>query len=259
MRFSPGSVRLVAGRTNALGQMEPANYFPVGTIDNTQTLVVNRIDDFLFASVSEDRAIDFAFLVEREGLLGKGGGSPAPAAPAAGAAPGTSAAAAAASALATVEPGVFIELNRMGQFDLSGATLSPASQYKVDKTVEVLRPIPEQRQEAPPPEQPPAPAPQAAPAVPLKDKLVGTWTGKATNGADLSLTFNADGSVAYTVGGNPGTGSWSSQGEVNPTTLNITRKLGENPEETTSIVFGGDDSIALTNAAGATTNLTRKK
>ena len=56
VRFSPSSVRLVAnGR----------NYFPIGTLDSSGTLVVNRPDDFLFASVAEgDPTVAFVFDVE---------------------------------------------------------------------------------------------------------------------------------------------------------------------------------------------------
>jgi hypothetical protein len=262
LRLSPGSVRLVAGgRANPAAELEPTNYFPVGTIDNGRTLVVNRIDDFLFVNASDDRAIDFAFIVDREGLVGKGAGSAAPAAPAAG---GAAKAGPASSAQMTVQPGVFFEMNRMGTYPLEEKQVAPPSQYKADPTVQVMRPIPEKPPEQPPqpeatPTPTPQPAPQAQPTTPLKDKLVGTWTGKASNGADLSLTFNGDGTVGYTVNGTPGNGTWSSQGEVNATTLNITRKLGESAEEATTVAFTGDDNIALTNAAGTTTNLTRKK
>ncbi|HEV7298644.1 MAG TPA: CvpA family protein [Tepidisphaeraceae bacterium] len=56
VRFSPGSVRLVAnGR----------NYFPIGTLDSSGTLIVNQPDDFLFASVAQsDATVAFVFEVE---------------------------------------------------------------------------------------------------------------------------------------------------------------------------------------------------
>lgn len=257
LRLSPGSVRLVAGRTNpATAEMEPANYFPVGTIDNARNLVVNRIDDFLFINTGEDRAIDFAFIVEREGLVGKSSGA-APPKPAAGA---TAPTAAAASVAMTVEPGVFFELNRMGTFQLEGAEVSPPSKYKEDKTVQVIRQIPEPQPQAVPQEAP-QPAPQAPPppTVPLRDKLVGTWTGMLGDKA-LEMTFNGDGSVAYTFGTDPpGAGKWTSQGEVNTTTLNITRQLGTGAEETTTVTFNGDDAITLNTPNKATVSLTRKK
>jgi hypothetical protein len=41
------------------------NYFPIGTLDSSGTLVVNRPDDFLFASVAEgDPTVAFVFDVE---------------------------------------------------------------------------------------------------------------------------------------------------------------------------------------------------
>jgi hypothetical protein len=248
MRFSPGSVRLVAGRRGPSGEMEPANYFPLGTIDGARQLVANRIDDFLIADVRQERAIDFAFLVDRDGLLAPGSASPA--------APGAATAPAEAGP-AKVKPGVFLEINRMAVLDLSGADVRSASAYAPKPEVEVKRVAPLVKPAAPPPVVEPV-APPPVPK-PLKEKLTGTWTGKAGNGADLSLTFNADGTVAFTVNGSPGTGSWSATGEANPTTLNIVRKLGGNPEEPTTVSFTSDDSITMTTAQGVATSLTRKK
>jgi len=161
-----------------------------------------------------------------------------------------------------VVPGVFIELNRMGTFQLADVQVSPPSQYKEDTSVAMWRPIPEKPPEVqqPQPAPPPAPAP-AQPGVPLRDKLVGTWTGMAGDPPQpLEMTFNGDGTVAFTFGtAAPGAGSWMSQGEVNPTTLNITRKLGAGTEETTTVTFNGDDAITLATPNKPTVSMTRKK
>jgi hypothetical protein len=83
-RFSPATVRLVAGGKN---------YFPVGTLDSAGVLVVNRPDDFLFADLNVgDANVAFVFELPAEQVVqGK-----------------------------TVADGVFFEAKRLARVDLSG-------------------------------------------------------------------------------------------------------------------------------------------
>lgn len=60
-RFSPASVRLVAGGVN---------HHPIGALDDRGILRVNRPDDFLFVNVAErDRGADLVFLLPRADLF----------------------------------------------------------------------------------------------------------------------------------------------------------------------------------------------
>lgn len=105
VRFSPGSIRLVA-RSDDEGAK---NYFPIGTLDSGSTLFVNRIDDFLF--LGEGQSADVVFIVPESAVLeGK---------------------------TDKVKEGVFIEVKRLAREDLSGDTVEP--RVKPDPTVTVLR------------------------------------------------------------------------------------------------------------------------
>jgi hypothetical protein len=105
VRFSPGSIRLVA-RSEEEGSK---NYYPVGTIENGNLLLNNRIDDFLF--ISEGAAADAAFIVRNDEIFeGKTN---------------------------KVKDGVFIEVKRLAREDLSGKTVEGT--LTPDKSVSVLR------------------------------------------------------------------------------------------------------------------------
>ncbi|HEV2295247.1 MAG TPA: CvpA family protein [Tepidisphaeraceae bacterium] len=105
VRFSPGSIRLVA-RSDEEGAK---NYFPIGTVENGSMLFTNRIDDYLF--VSEGQAADVVFLVRSDEVLeGKTN---------------------------KVKEGVFIEVKRLAREDLSGKTVDEG--IKPDASVSVLR------------------------------------------------------------------------------------------------------------------------
>jgi hypothetical protein len=105
VRFSPGSIRLVA-RSDDEGAK---NYYPIGTIENAAMLMTNRIDDFLF--IGEGQAADVVFLVRNDEVLeGK---------------------------TSKVKDGVFIEVKRLARESLGGKTVEPV--IKPDKSVQVLR------------------------------------------------------------------------------------------------------------------------
>ncbi|HEX4124904.1 MAG TPA: hypothetical protein VHY37_09290, partial [Tepidisphaeraceae bacterium] len=63
-RFSLGTIRLVAPKTNDLGNAIPSDYYPVGTLENN-TLYVDKPDDYLYLNLNSDRLVDLVFEVER--------------------------------------------------------------------------------------------------------------------------------------------------------------------------------------------------
>jgi hypothetical protein len=110
VRFSLGSVRLVA-RSKDEG---PMNIYPVGTVEAGSTLLVNRMDDFLFTN--EGSAVDFAFLVRNDDVFA---GKPAE---------GKS---------LKMKDGVFIEVKRLAREELGGKDVKEG--VTPDKSVAVIR------------------------------------------------------------------------------------------------------------------------
>jgi hypothetical protein len=101
VRFSPASIRLVAGGKN---------YHPVGTLDlreGQQAMRANRMDDFVV--VGSERGVDLVFVVDREDL----------------GVPQASKKPDAAAGEAKIKDGVFLEVKRMGVVDLGGKTITP--------------------------------------------------------------------------------------------------------------------------------------
>lgn len=85
-RFSPASVRLVAGASN---------HHPLGVLERNRLLVANRFDDALFVQVDDEAVFDLVFRVARDKVLvsdGQGG--------------------------AQIAPGVFIEAKRLARVSL---------------------------------------------------------------------------------------------------------------------------------------------
>jgi hypothetical protein len=74
VRFSPGSVRLVAKK--GMGDAADwANYFPIGTLDPAARILYrNRPDDYLFldegAEPSGEKGVDLVFYVDRSAFVG---------------------------------------------------------------------------------------------------------------------------------------------------------------------------------------------
>src|SRR5688500_1016655 len=104
VRFSPASVRLVAGG---------ANHMPIGTMDDAGVLRLNLPDDFLVAPA--DTSVDLVFQMPRDAL----GLPAAPSRPRAGQPQDADAAA------TKIDDGIFIEVKRMGVVDLSGKAIEP--------------------------------------------------------------------------------------------------------------------------------------
>ncbi|MGA3067298.1 MAG: CvpA family protein [Tepidisphaeraceae bacterium] len=67
-RFSPGSIRLVAGHSDESGTVFK-DYHPVATLDRRGIAVASRVDDFLFTPLSAPRTIDLIFIVDKDCLV----------------------------------------------------------------------------------------------------------------------------------------------------------------------------------------------
>lgn len=176
VRVSPASVRLVAP-TEAGGM--PIDYYPLGTLQNAQTLFVNKLDDPLFLNVGDsNKAADFVFLVKRSGLLA----DPQK------------------KSSMTIAPGVFIEVKRMVRMDLSGQTIHPA--IDASPAVDVMRKTGVEA--APPPIAPPtvvASAPPTAAPAPMPT-APPTAAPPAPTAPNPAGHLNSPQSLVSPVGGN---------------------------------------------------------
>jgi hypothetical protein len=233
VKFSPGSVRLVARRGSGAGA-EWVNYYPVGTVDNGQVLYGSAIDDFLFVDCkSADRGADFAFLVDKSGFAEGGQGGPL-----------------------VVAPDTFFEFKRMARQDLSGVQIKGPDKYKPSDKILVLR-----KKQATAPEGA-APEASAAPADTLKARLVGDWAGTSDAG-QLVIGFKPDGSLTFNntpKTGLPqvGQGTWAVVPEkTTADTLVITRTVNGATAEN-SIKFTDDNNLTLTSGNNPPRQLQRR-
>jgi hypothetical protein len=106
-RFSPASVRLVAGRVN---------HHPVGVLERNRLLVANRFDDALFVVVDDEAVFDLVFKVPRDAVLvsnGQGG--------------------------AQIAPGVFFEAKRLARVTLGGRDVVAGVDTDAEGASPVLR------------------------------------------------------------------------------------------------------------------------
>lgn len=108
-RFSPGSCRLMVDRPE--GATEEAgftNLYPVGTLQGTDTLYLNKIDDFLLVDLhSGDKGVDLVYVVDKNNWKD--------------AAP----------------PGTFFEMKRLARVELSGEKVNP--QITPDAQIDLMR------------------------------------------------------------------------------------------------------------------------
>lgn len=74
-RFSPGSIRLVAGRCDSSG-VDVVDYHPIAILDRKGIAVACRIDDFLLANMNGSRTIDLVFQVDKDRVFGAGAKDP---------------------------------------------------------------------------------------------------------------------------------------------------------------------------------------
>jgi hypothetical protein len=116
VRFSTGSIRLVADGTD---------YYPLGTLDGSGVLRMDKPDDPLLVGVSDGpHAADVVFDVPKTVLQG-------------GAMTQTASGATVSETFSTFASGVFLDVKRMAQIDLSGVKIVPPQ--APDKTLNVIR------------------------------------------------------------------------------------------------------------------------
>jgi hypothetical protein len=116
VRFSTGSIRLVA---------DGIDYYPLGTLDASGVLRVDKPDDPLLVGVSDaPHAADVVFDVPKSVLQG-------------GAITKTASGATVSENFASFAPGVFLEVKRMARIDLSSVKIVPP--LAEDKTINVIR------------------------------------------------------------------------------------------------------------------------
>jgi hypothetical protein len=153
VRVSPASVRLVAGGENV---------YPVGTLENGQ-LYANKVDDFLFINVKgADAGADFVFFVNPDDVITGGAGAIDP-----------KAAPKDAKDAPKVKDGVFVEVKRLANVDLSGKsvglTVPKAENVQVERKPKLLEQHKAKAAAAAQAAQPAAPDPAAA-AAPAEKK-----------------------------------------------------------------------------------------
>jgi hypothetical protein len=184
IRLSCGTVRLVAQQKDATGELAPVNYYPWGTVEYGNVLFMNKPDDYLLATMAdaEARAIDFAFVVQKDGFLS----DPKAANP-------------------KISDGVFVEYKRMDREDLSGKAIAAAAPDLKGIPLGLMHPPPrpgdprppgapalgpngQPIQPPPPPRTPtPAPAPpqNTAPKPPTNNAARGSMTSAQQNVAAI--------------------------------------------------------------------------
>jgi hypothetical protein len=112
LRLSPGSVRIVAPAD--ADATHYTDYYPIGTLQDAQTLYLNKLDDPLFIDfkAGDNQAADFVFVVKKEGFLD-------------------------ASKKVASGSGAFLEVKRLARIDLAGRAVK--SDLTASPTVAVLR------------------------------------------------------------------------------------------------------------------------
>jgi hypothetical protein len=95
VRFSPGSIRLFVYSPNADDEKKYMDYYPIGTMEGTGRIFVNKIDDFLFCK--QGSGADLVFKLPKDVVDSKG----------------------------AVKDGTFIEVKRNARVDLSGMKVEP--------------------------------------------------------------------------------------------------------------------------------------
>ena len=107
VRFSPGSCRLLVHDPQADDpEKEFQNYYPIGTLEGTDRLLLNKLDDFLYCNTG--KGADLVYLVPKR-LFDK-----------------------------NVPRGSFLEVKRWARIDLSGKAVEPTLVASAD--VAVIRP-----------------------------------------------------------------------------------------------------------------------
>ena len=171
VRLSPGAVRLVTPEAEADGTLTPRDHYPIGTLQDSSTLFLNKLDDPIFVSVREgdDQAADFVFIVKKAGFIDA----------------------------KKATPGSFLEVKRLGRVDLANQPIK--GEFVTSPIVAVMRPL--LVYEAPPPvavviPTPPAPTPTPTPAPAPTPSPAPAPTPTPEPARNTGLHFSAGGDQA---------------------------------------------------------------
>jgi len=147
-RFSPGSIRIVGHDPNGSDANSMKDYYPIGTMEATGRIFVNKVDDYIFCK--QGNGVDAVFIVPKTLIDNKG----------------------------AIKDGTFIVVKRDARIDMSGMkvepTLTPNADILVQRKELVLHP--ELGSSGGPPLPPPTPtaAPATPPAAPAGQKPTST-------------------------------------------------------------------------------------
>lgn len=160
VRLGPGAVRLVADGPDGAR----VNYYPIGTMQGTDRLYANKVDDYLFLNVVEgDKGADFVFQVDREGFLADGS----------------------AAGAEQIADGTFLEVKRLARVDLGGKKVETGLQPSPDVMV-MRKELNREDGGLPPPVVQMLQGGKMRQDEAGRRSLVGTWQGKA-GGKDVTL------------------------------------------------------------------------
>ena len=150
IRFSPGTIRLVANHKDDAGTMVPTDYYPWGILDDKGAVYLNKLDDYLLFDITggQTHIVDMLFVVDKDGFLSDSK-------------PGNE----------KVAEGVFIEYKRLSRHSLGGMVLTSAPKAMNGVATGVM--VPDK------PDLVPAACSDHLPSI----ARAGTWKGSPANGA----------------------------------------------------------------------------
>ena len=218
VRFSPGSIRIVSRDPSVTDANVAKDYYPIGTMEGTGRIFVNKVDDYLFCK--QGNGADVVFIVPK-GLVDSKG---------------------------TVRDGTFIEVKRDARVDLSGMkvdpTLTPNADILVQRKDLVLHPEINGGQPLAPPT--PTAATAGAPAAQGSTPPAGSTANKpagstpapaAATGGSVTMTSSKSIPVNASLNGGqvPGGGFGKINGNkvknINMDASSIELKMGQKIEE----------------------------
>jgi hypothetical protein len=272
---SAGAVRLVTkGMVPGSSEPQMVDYYPIGTLDETKILYLQKPDDYLFLNSRDEKlkgspGIDFVFNINCNGFLQGGKG------------------ALEKGGKVMITDGSFLEVKRTARFELGGTPVhTDPKELKFVPEIAVVRkdallnsykkpedttPADTSTPPTPAPSPAPAAAPAAAPSTPaapaapttpsasagqpsqLAKKLEGTWETRTGNSL-LSMSFNGPEIKTYTralQGSTSEEGTWK---EVSSDGNSVTIHADVKNERTLPVkhdwvfTFEGDERVMRKNA-----------
>jgi hypothetical protein len=164
VRFSPGSARLMLHKDPQSNDPDDfEDFYPIGTMQGTDRLMLNKVDDFLFCQ--NGKGADLVYKVPKKSFE------------------------------KSVPDGTFIEVKRQARVDLGGMKVSPklvpSSEVEVMRKTFILHP--DQRPGFQQQQQQPAPKPQQSATPSQQPASGGTASpGNAPNAAAPANAFKVD-------------------------------------------------------------------